>query len=270
MQADVFRFAEIPGLIYDAECPTLKATLTATVTVRRVDGETETLLHSDRLALDKHTARITFAAAAGTDPTDLVTLRERLMEHLTAEPKPEAVADEPLDPDLEQEALALLADPDLLGRLGQVVRKRGYAGDLARPKLLYLVVCTRGFERPTNVQIEGPSSAGKSHLVSQVLDFFPATAWYEIAGASPRALIYSEESLKHRYLIISEADGMHQEGMGASLIRGLVWGNELKYETVESTAAGLKPVTIVKDGPTGLITTGTKDWSRSWRPACCR
>ncbi|MDQ3692072.1 MAG: hypothetical protein M3464_00380 [Chloroflexota bacterium] len=260
MPADVLRVTvgDATDLVYVVEAPTLRATLTATVSAMRVTGDGETLLHSDRLILDRHAARVKFAEVAGTDPNDLATVRERLIEHLTAEPVADAVVEESLDPNLEAAARALLVDPDLLDRFGRAVRKRGYAGDIAQPKILFLVAITRRLERPTNVLVEGPSAAGKSYLVDQVLSFLPASAYYQIAGSSPRALVYGEASLKHRFLVIGEADGMHQEGMGASIIRGLVWGNELRYETVESTAAGMKPVSIVKEGPTGLITTGTK------------
>lgn len=205
IRADTLRCGEFRDLVYDAEGASRNATLTATVTAYQVANGTETLLHSDRLILDKHAERVQFAEAAGTNPDDLLTVCERVLDWLTSEPE----ADE--------------SPP---------------AGDLARPKLLFLVLCTRDPERPTNVQI-GPSiRAGKSHRVNTVTAFFPPSANYEIAGASPRALVYGEESLEHRYLTISEADGMQAEGIGTSLIRGLVWGNKLRFETVDASLEG--------------------------------
>jgi hypothetical protein len=73
---------------------------------------------------------------------------------------------------------------------------------------------------------------------------------------SEKLLAYSDENYRHRYLVIYEAAGMNGDMM-SYLIRSLLSEGRIRYETVEKTKEGYKPRLIVKEGPTGLITTTT-------------
>src|SRR4051794_5784769 len=73
---------------------------------------------------------------------------------------------------------------------------------------------------------------------------------------SDRALAYSSEPLRHRYLVIYEAAGMASD-FATYLIRSLLSEGRLRYETVEKTKNGLVPKLIEREGPTGLIVTTT-------------
>jgi DNA primase len=79
------------------------------------------------------------------------------------------------------------------------------AGEDRAGKLLFLSLMTRYLNRPVSAVLKGPSSAGKSYITEQVLSFFPPAVYYPLSGMSERALAYSEEPLKHRYLVIYEA-----------------------------------------------------------------
>src|SRR5262249_54746342 len=96
----------------------------------------------------------------------------------------------------------------------------------------------------------------KSHTVQQVLKFFPADAYYDLTAMSERALAYSTEPLKHRFVVLYEAAGMKGQ-TAASLIRSLLSEGRIRYETVERTNKGLHAKLIKREGPTGLITTTT-------------
>ena len=91
--------------------------------------------------------------------------------------------------------------------------------------------------------MKGPSSAGKSYLVSSVLDFLPATAYHALSSMSEKALIYSKTDLRHRMLVVYEASGMEGD-MQTYLIRSLLSEGRIRYETVEPTKNGLQPRTI--------------------------
>jgi hypothetical protein len=106
------------------------------------------------------------------------------------------------------------------------------------------------------VALKGPSSGGKSFLVEQVLSFFPKGAYYALTAMSDRTLAYSEEPIKHRFLVIYEAAGMSGE-FATYLMRSLLSEGCLRYETVEKTSEGMKPRLIEREGPTGLIVTTT-------------
>ena len=154
----------------------------------------------------------------------------------------------------EQPSLA--SEPQILDRLADDVARLGVAGERRVVQLIYLAATTRLLERIVSLVVKGPSSAGKSFLVSSVLRFFPDHAYHALSSMSERALIYDETDLRYRMLVIYEASGMDSE-MQTYLVRSLLSEGIVRYTTVESTKGGLKSRTIEREGPTGLITTTT-------------
>jgi hypothetical protein len=134
---------------------------------------------------------------------------------------------------------------------------RGVAGEDRFAKLVYLCITTRVLDHPVSVAAKGPSSAGKSYIVQEVLNFFPASAYHALTGMSEHAMAYSKEPLSHRFLIVYEAVGL--EGDFASyLIRSLLSEGCIRYETViKAKGGGMQPLLIEREGPTGLIVTTT-------------
>jgi hypothetical protein len=150
----------------------------------------------------------------------------------------------------------LAKEPDILERFATVLASSGVAGEEKIVKLLYLAVTSRLLEKPFSVALKGPSSGGKSYVVERVLSFFPKSAYYALTAMSERTLAYSEEPIKHRFLVIYEAAGMSGE-FATYLIRSLLSEGKVRYETVEKTSEGMKPRLIEREGPTGLIVTTT-------------
>ena len=109
-----------------------------------------------------------------------------------------------------------------------------------------------------SVTVKGLPSGGKTYLVEQVLPFFPASAYYVLTAMSDKSLAYSEEPIKHRFLVIFEAPGL-QSQWASYLIRSLLSEGRISYDTVEATEDGIKPKHIEREGPTGLITTTTEN-----------
>jgi hypothetical protein len=132
----------------------------------------------------------------------------------------------------------------------------GVVGEEAAAQLLYLSVTSRLLDRPVSAAVKGPSSAGKSFLVEQVLKFFPENAYYSLSAMSEHALAYSSEPLKHRILVLYEAVSLQSE-FASYLVRSLLSEGRVRYETVERTSDGLRPRLIEREGPTGLIVTTT-------------
>lgn len=134
----------------------------------------------------------------------------------------------------------------------------GLAGEDRLAALLYLSITSRLLDRPVNVAVKGPSSAGKSETVRRVLQFFPASACYALSAMSERALLYGKESLKHRVLMFAEATGATDNDFASYLIRTLLSEGRLRYETVQKDAHGqLTTVLVEREGPTGLLVTTT-------------
>ncbi|MDP9437220.1 MAG: hypothetical protein M3P49_00490 [Actinomycetota bacterium] len=161
-----------------------------------------------------------------------------------------------------REAWAHCADlaqaPDILERFYTTLRESGVAGERRAAMILYLAMTSRRLGRPVSVAVKGPSSGGKSYLLERVLEYFPESAFYALTAMSERVLAYSEEPIKHRFLVLYEAAGMNSD-FQTYLIRSLLSEGKLRYETIEKTSEGLKPRMIEREGPTGLIVTTTMD-----------
>jgi hypothetical protein len=144
----------------------------------------------------------------------------------------------------------------ILDRFAQTLERSGVAGESRVLKLLYLALTSRLLQKPVSVAVKGPSSGGKSYLTERVLRFFPESAYHALTAMSERTLAYSEEPIKHRFLVIYEAEGMASD-FATYLMRSLLSEGAVRYETVESTKNGIKPRLIEREGPTGLIVTTT-------------
>jgi len=130
------------------------------------------------------------------------------------------------------------------------------SGDLDNAKILFLVMVSRLFDKPCSAVVKGDSGSGKSYLVQQVLQFFPPSAYLSLTGMSPKALLYLDESLKHRMLIVAEVQHDASEFHDYAL-RSILSEGRLVYKTVESTSKGNQTRALECEGPTGLITTTT-------------
>lgn len=146
---------------------------------------------------------------------------------------------------------------NILSIFAHDLRESGVVGEERSGKLLYLALTSRILERPISVAVKGPSSAGKSFLASSVLKYFPSSSYIEYSSVSEKALLYSEDDFRHKFLVIAEASGMSNDFVTYTL-RTLLSEGRLLYESVEKTTKGLRPVKISKEGPTGLLVTTTK------------
>lgn len=157
-----------------------------------------------------------------------------------------------------EEAKALLHDPALMDRVGEAIRASDYAGELRTAKTVYLALTSRLMERPLNLHIKAPSAAGKSYNVKSACKLVPPEAIFELDAGSERALIYSDEDYQHKVIIVSERDSIPEEGPAASAIRTVADENQMSYHVVQRHEETGEFYTrhIVKQGPTGIITTG--------------
>lgn len=153
----------------------------------------------------------------------------------------------------------LLHDPELLAKIGEKMRERGYAGDVRPPLLVYVAATSRLLERPQNLAVIAQSASGKNRCVDEALAFIPTAEVYTEKAGSARALIYTDEDFQQRVVFVSEADSIPEDGPAASAVRSLAADNEMSYDVVERNAKTERFETrhIVKPGPTGLITTST-------------
>ena len=221
-----------------------------------------TVLYSDRLKLDKASARAKFAEATNNPALadDLRVVRELILEHLAGPVHDTKASDQEADPETVAQALNLLDRPDILDQVAATVRELGYSASSSTghlPVIIYLALVSRLLDRPINIVVSGPSAAGKSYLITTTARLIPDDAIYALSGMSERLLAYTDADLRYRMLFVGEASALHREGIGPSMLRTIAWEGKLVYETIEKTADGLKPRRIEKPGPTGFITTTT-------------
>jgi hypothetical protein len=152
----------------------------------------------------------------------------------------------------------LAESSDILAEFLADLKRCGLVGEWDNAKLLYLAMMSRLLEKIVSVAVKGPSSGGKSLLIKLVASFFPESAFCRFTAMSERTLLYTVEPLSHRHLILSEAAGIGGD-FQEYVIRTLLSEGFLEYEFVEKTPEGLRPRRIRKEGPTGFITTTTRD-----------
>jgi hypothetical protein len=142
--------------------------------------------------------------------------------------------------------------PHILDRLGVALASARLVAEAKVAKLVYLALTGRLFAQPISVVVKGPSAGGKSYLVKRLLKFFPASAYLMFTALSERYLIYMDEPLKHRTLVLCEAAGSGE--LADALMRCLLSDGRIDYGTVDEKRRGQK---IQKEGPTGLLVTTT-------------
>jgi hypothetical protein len=150
----------------------------------------------------------------------------------------------------------LVLEPDILDRFASELACAGLVGEDKNAKVLYLALTTRLFDRPVSVVVKGVSSGGKSFTLEMVLRFLPSHAYWSRTAMSERALAYSDEDFRHRFVVIYEAAGMSSD-FGSYLIRSLLSEGRIDYEFPEKTKDGMRPRVIRKEGPAGLLVTTT-------------
>jgi len=151
---------------------------------------------------------------------------------------------------------ALASSPNILSHFADMLEHCGVVGEKNIGMLIYLALTSRVLHRPVSLAVKGPSSGGKSFITQQVLRFFPESAYYALTAMSDKSLVYSEEDLRNRFLVLFEAESLKSD-MASYLIRSLLSEGRIRYETVVSSSSGLSSQFIEKEGPTGLLITTT-------------
>jgi hypothetical protein len=157
----------------------------------------------------------------------------------------------------------LSSERRILDLFAVAIRGGGVVGEVATALLVYLVITSRLLAKPVSLGVKGLSSSGKSFVVETVCRFFPERAVMARTAMSSRALIYTDEDFSHRTLVLFEVDALREgsdEDQTAYIVRSLLSEGRIDYEvTVRSKEKGFTTRHIIKEGPTGLIFTTTRD-----------
>jgi hypothetical protein len=154
---------------------------------------------------------------------------------------------------------ALAKEPNILERFVKAMHQLGAVGEDRASQLIYLALVSRLLDRPVSVVVKGPSAAGKSYTTENTLHFFPEGAYLSMSSMSEKALIYLDEPLANRMLVIGEATALANEQL-EYLVRTLLSEGRLVHQTVEKDEhTGRQRTRRVETlGPTGCIITTTE------------
>jgi|CXWL01.1.fsa_nt_gi DNA primase catalytic core len=226
--------------------------------VSRIEGGAETQadpsggrFHVDTLDLYNAKARATYIKQAGIEICIAEdTLKQDLGRILL---KLEALQDAELANTLKKEtrptlsdadrddALALLRDPDLIGRITRDFAACGIVGEETNTIVGYLACVSRLLDRPLALIIQSSSAAGKSSLMDAILAMMPPEAAIRYSAMTGQSLYYmGATDLKHRILAIAEEEGAEHASYALKLLQS---DGEV---TIASTG---------KDPTTGLLVT---------------
>ncbi len=118
------------------------------------------------------------------------------------------------------EALELLKDPDLAGRILRDFETCGVVGEETNKLLGYLAAVSRKLDRPLAIIVRSSSAAGKTALMDAILAFLPKEDREKYSALSEHSLFYFEgKDFKHKVLAIVEEEGAQRASYALKLLQ---------------------------------------------------
>lgn len=140
---------------------------------------------------------------------------ERIEEALRPKAKEVRLSEEE-----EREALELLRNPDLLGRILRDFERIGVVGEETAKLAGYLAAISRQLEQPLAVVMQSSSAAGKSALLEAVLSFVPEEERVKYSAMTGQSLYYmGEQDLQHKVLALVEEAGAERAAYALKLLQ---------------------------------------------------
>ncbi len=157
------------------------------------------------------------------------------------------------------------AEQDILARAVRTLRVcMRLVGENRNAKLVYLALTSRLLDKQVNIVVKGLSASGKSYTIQCVAVLFPPEAVYTMTAMSERALIYLDEPLSYRTIILYEAAALREgrekleDNQTAYIVRSLLSEGRIEYPVVIRQDDGtLRTEKIIVPGPTNLVTSTT-------------
>jgi hypothetical protein len=118
------------------------------------------------------------------------------------------------------EALALLRDKDLIGRILADFEACGVVGERTNKLVGYLAAVSRKLDDPLAVVVQSSSAAGKSRLMEAVLGFVPDEERVKYSAMTGQSLFYmGDMDLRHKVLAIVEEEGAERATYALKLLQ---------------------------------------------------
>ena len=203
-------------------------------------------------ALELHCQEETIKKDLGLVLLHLDDLRNRQIEaaKATRAPVPQ------MPPDEARDALELLRDPNLIGRIVRDLEHCGMVGEAFNKLAAYLAIVSRKLASPLAILVQSSSSAGKSTLMDTILAMAPPEDVIQLSNLTSQALYYlPPDALRHKTLAICEDQGLAEAAYALKLLQS---DGRLTHATVAKAVDG-RAVTQFHcvEGPVQLFLTST-------------
>ena len=203
-------------------------------------------------ALELHCQEETIKKDLGLVLLHLDDLRNRQIEaaKATRAPLPQ------MPPDEARDALDLLRDPNLIGRIVRDLEHCGMVGEAFNKLAAYLAIVSRKLASPLAILVQSSSSAGKSTLMDTILAMAPPEDVIQLSNLTSQALYYlPPDALRHKTLAICEDQGLAEAAYALKLLQS---DGRLTHATVAKAVDG-RAVTQFHcvEGPVQLFLTST-------------
>ena len=203
-------------------------------------------------ALELHCQEETIKKDLGLVLLHLDDLRNRQIEaaKATRAPLPQ------IPPDEARDALDLLRDPNLIGRIVRDLEHCGMVGEAFNKLAAYLAIVSRKLASPLAILVQSSSSAGKSTLMDTILAMAPPEDVIQLSNLTSQALYYlPPDALRHKTLAICEDQGLAEAAYALKLLQS---EGRLTHATVAKAVDG-RAVTQFHcvEGPVQLFLTST-------------
>ena len=203
-------------------------------------------------ALELHCQEETIKKDLGLVLLHLDDLRNRQIEaaKATRAPLPQ------MPPDEARDALDLLRDPNLIGRIVGDLEHCGMVGEAFNKLAAYLAIVSRKLASPLAILVQSSSSAGKSTLMDTILAMAPPEDVIQLSNLTSQALYYlPPDALRHKTLAICEDQGLAEAAYALKLLQS---DGRLTHATVAKAVDG-RAVTQFHcvEGPVQLFLTST-------------
>ncbi len=160
-----------------------------------------------------------------------------------------------VDPDVAEAAERYALNPQMFKSMIDYLNLQGVCGERMSMGQIIVTINSRMIPDVIASMLSGHHGGGKSKSLFAALKIFPSDAYFVMSSASNRALYGMGDGLKHKALIIVEAQILTKENRVSEAVRTLISEGFLKYHKQERVQG--KWVTVTKNipGPTSMIST---------------
>ena len=165
-----------------------------------------------------------------------------------------------VDPEVAERVEEISNDPQLFRKRIEAVQALGVSGEFKNIGVTLTTIDSR--LNPTKETLAaknaGLQGGGKSHTTHAALKLYPSNAYLNITSASAKSMYGMGDELRHRVLVVSEAQVLEKDNDVTYAIRSLLSEGYLNYNRRKMVNGQMATVSEKVQGPVSLITTTIK------------